>query len=358
MSRSLPASCAAVLALCLGALPVGVQGQQPATTASSPASSAASSKLADLPTSPDQWLNSGPLSLDSLQGKGIVFYYFEEQCPTCEGRWPDILEVAERHRDEPVVFVAVNSGNSPDQIRGYLKRNNIDWPVIVDTDRSFEESSLGMTISLQNIYQARMLTAKGTWKGANPDELDNAATTASEGGSWLVDPTSMPEDLRRAWHEVEISNYGSASRAIMRAGREGDGPTKVAAKQLFDVVQASMNADLAAIGQQLKSGQNWPAYQALEQFLAKYDGYPMHPAVAEKHEQVSQMEEVQNENKAAKKLAAAIRTGSRNTASSVKKAVGMLEALIEDYPDTEAAADAQKLLEQVEKGDAASSDEN
>lgn len=328
-----------------------VAAERAETTTPAKAAADADNKLSNLPTSPDQWINSAPLPLDSLVGKGIVFYYFEEQCPKCEGRWPDILEVAERHRDEPVVFIAVNSGNSPEQLRSYLKRNKIDWPVIVDTNRSFEESSLGMEISLQNIYQTRMITAGGEWKRGNPNELDDAATTASEGGNWSIDPTSLPEELRAAWRDIEIGNYAHAARSIMRAGREGDAATKAGAKQLFDVVQGSMNTDLAAIGQQLKRNENWPAYQALESFLAKYKGYPMHPAVAEKHEQVSQMEEVRNENRAAKKLASAIRTGSRNTASSVKKAVEMLEELIDDYPDTEAAVEAKKLLEQVNGGE-------
>ena len=74
-------------------------------------------ELARLPNSPANWMNSAPLSLEQLQGKGIVVWYFEEQCPSCEKKWPAILEMAEKHRDKPVVFIAVNSGESPTKNR-------------------------------------------------------------------------------------------------------------------------------------------------------------------------------------------------------------------------------------------------
>jgi len=31
-----------------------------------------------LPSSPNQWLNSAPISLESMRGKGAVLYFFEE----------------------------------------------------------------------------------------------------------------------------------------------------------------------------------------------------------------------------------------------------------------------------------------
>lgn len=304
-------------------------------------------ELTELPASPEQWINCPPLSLESLDGKGIVLYYFEEQCPNCEKRWPALLQAAAQHQDDPVIFIAVNSGNAPQQIAGYLKRNHINWPVIVDTDRSFEKESLGKTISLENIYAVNVRTASGEWRGASPDQLDAVATAAAEGGKWRVDPAAMPDELRAAWAQVEIGNYPAASRAIMRAGKQGDAATKAAAKQLFDAVKASMDGQLAAINQQLGAEEHWAAYQALGQFMQVYDGYPMHPAVAEKYKEVAQMDAVKAQHAAAKKLAAAIRTGSKNTPAAIKRAVGQLERLIEEYPDTEAATKAQELLDQV-----------
>ncbi len=264
-------------------------------------------ELTELPQSPEQWINCPPLSLDKLDGKGIVLFYFEEQCPSCEKSWPERLAAAERHRDEPVIFVAVNSGNTPQQIAGYLKRNHINWPVIVDPDRSFEKATLGQEISLNRIYAACVKTAKGEWHGASTEELDAVASAAAEGGKWRVDPATIPDELRTAWAYTEIGNYPAASPIIMRAGRQGDATTKAAAKTLYDAVKLAMDEQLAEIQQQLAAGEHWPAYKALTQYLEVFDGYPMHPAVAEKHKEVGQMDAVKNEQAAAKKVAAAIR---------------------------------------------------
>lgn len=65
---------------------------------------------APLPPEPANWINSVPLSLDSLNGKGAVIWFFEEQCPRCRAAWPDLMALAKKHENEPVAFIAVNSG--------------------------------------------------------------------------------------------------------------------------------------------------------------------------------------------------------------------------------------------------------
>lgn len=35
-----------------------------------------------LPTSPEQWVNSSPLSATALRGKAVFFWFFEEECPS------------------------------------------------------------------------------------------------------------------------------------------------------------------------------------------------------------------------------------------------------------------------------------
>ncbi len=304
-------------------------------------------KLIEFPASPDRWLNSAPLSLDGLKGKGIVLYFFEEECPNCRDKWPALLAMAKSMQAEPVIFIAVNSGNSPDQVKSYLKQNNIDWPVIVDTDRSFEQTTLADQISLGNIIQIGVLTASGDWHQAAIQQLNLAAKSAAEKGHWKVDPAIVPAELQQAWRKIEIGNYADASRAVMQAGSAGDETSKAAAKQLFAAVKQSMDAELAEAGKLMKSNQNWPAYKALEILQAKYDGYPMHPAVAKKYDELGQTDEVKQQYRASKKLAAAIRTGSLGTPSAVKRATADLKEIVEDFAGTEGAGEAQAILDKL-----------
>ena len=64
-----------------------------------------------LPANPAMWLNSPPLTAETLKGKGVVLWFYEEQCPSCRKKWPDMYAVAKKFEGEPVVFIAVNSGN-------------------------------------------------------------------------------------------------------------------------------------------------------------------------------------------------------------------------------------------------------
>ncbi|QDU54706.1 redoxin family protein [Aeoliella mucimassa] len=307
-------------------------------------------EFTELPSSPDQWLNSAPLSREDLKGKGIILYFFEEQCPSCRGKWPRLLEISEAAEELPVVFIAVNSGNSAAEVSSYLKQNKIDWPTIVDTDRSFEKKTIASEISLNNIFQTGVSLSTGEWKQASVDEMSLAAKAAAEGGNWKVDPSEVPESLRRAWRNIEIGNYAQSSREVMREGRDGDGESKAAAKKLYIIVKQSMDSELAEIGKLMKAGESWSAYQALDLFRDKYNGYPMHSAVDEEYKKLSQLDEVKEQNRAAKKLAAAIRQGSTGAPLAVKRAIESLEDIVDDYPETDAAAEAQSLLDKVNGG--------
>src|SRR5690349_3653751 len=45
-----------------------------------------------LPRDPAAWLNSPPLSVEALKGKGVVLWFFEEQCPRCRAKWPGMYD--------------------------------------------------------------------------------------------------------------------------------------------------------------------------------------------------------------------------------------------------------------------------
>src|SRR5262249_31215677 len=65
-----------------------------------------------LPARADQWINSAPLTYESLHGKGAFLYYFEETCPKVMSQWPAMKKLAADNADNPVMFIGVNSGTS------------------------------------------------------------------------------------------------------------------------------------------------------------------------------------------------------------------------------------------------------
>ncbi len=71
---------------------------------------------------PGTWLNAVPPTKEGLAGKAVLLYFFEETCPRCKAQWPALMEIAERHRDDPIAFVAVNSGTPAAAIQDYAQR--------------------------------------------------------------------------------------------------------------------------------------------------------------------------------------------------------------------------------------------
>src|SRR5262245_41779356 len=73
------------------------------------------------PSEPAAWINAPPLSAEMLKGKGAVIWFYEEQCPNCRNKWPGMYELAKKYEGQPVLFMAVNSGNSRDAVQEYVQ---------------------------------------------------------------------------------------------------------------------------------------------------------------------------------------------------------------------------------------------
>ena len=94
------------------------------------AGGAATGQAADdafrLPDQPAAWVNSPPISLSALKGKAAVLWFYEEQCPNCKKKWPALLAAAKQYEGQPIVFIAVNSGNSRPRGRAVCPRGRAE----------------------------------------------------------------------------------------------------------------------------------------------------------------------------------------------------------------------------------------
>ena len=114
-----------------------------------------------LPGDAASWINSPPLSAETLKGKGVFLWFYEEQCPNCRAKWPGLYDLAKKYEHDPIVFIAVNSGNSRGAIEQYAKSVDLAWPTIVDTARQTERRWFDKRISLENIHQVGLILPSG-----------------------------------------------------------------------------------------------------------------------------------------------------------------------------------------------------
>ena len=77
-----------------------------------------------------------------------------------------MLAVANENQGKPIAFIAVNSGKSHADVAKYLRRNKINWPTIVDSDRGFEKTAGVGEISLKNIWQVFVIDPDGKFRRA------------------------------------------------------------------------------------------------------------------------------------------------------------------------------------------------
>lgn len=302
-----------------------------------------------LPENPSQWINSRPLSLEALKGKAVVFYFFEEQCPRCIEKWPPLLEASQQFQGEPVVFIGVNSGNSRRTVDSYARKVNIPWPIIVDEDRSLEKQfDLPKEISLQNIYQMRVVSPEGIVRSGNPNAFETTVKDSLIGAAWKIDPATLPEELQAAWKEVELGDYQRALPLLKRPLASRNDELRAAAEQLQRLVLNDLSEQARQAKEFEEQDKTWDAFKLYASIATRFKGYEGSDESIDKAKELAKHESVKSEQTAMKKLAVAKSTGNRGDQRSVQRAVGMLKSLVEDYPGSEAAVEAQQILDQIE----------
>ena len=83
------------------------------------------------------WLNSPPLSLQSLRGKVVVLDFWTFRCRNCVNILANLKEWHRKYKDRDVVLVGIHSPEteeeaSVDALRKFVAENSIDYPIVTD----------------------------------------------------------------------------------------------------------------------------------------------------------------------------------------------------------------------------------
>ncbi len=298
-----------------------------------------------LPRDPAAWLNSAPLTADSLKGKAAFLWFFEEQCPKCRGKWPSMYELAKQYTGQPIVFIAVNSGNSPADVEQYAREVKLNWPIIVDPSRQFEKLWLNQPISLQNIHQVGLLLSSGRKQSGRWDNLDDSVKTALQGAAWKIDPQTIPPIFMPTWQQVELGNYTAAANLLKKGLVTKNAEVKAAAERVNDFVQSEIRSAAEQAAQVRQQGDAWRAYQRYLSMSRTFAGYDLPAEVAAAQKELANDPKVKRELEAAKVLDGIQRSALvARTDSARKKIATRLELLTTQFADTDAAKQAQQFF--------------
>jgi thiol-disulfide isomerase/thioredoxin len=300
-----------------------------------------------LPASPAKWVNSGPISLQALEGKGAVLWFYEESCPNCRAKWPPLLALAKRYEGQPVVFIGVNSGNSRAAVEQYARGVRCNWPIIVDDTREFEAQCGIKEINLQNIHQVGYITPEGQFQQGNWSDLDGVVDKALTGASWKVEPAGIPPALRPAWLSVEFGNPAAAAPAIKKGLSSPQGELKQAATQLNEVVRADMDRLADEAKEKAEEGDKWGAFKTYQLIAAQYGSFDVSDEIKAAARELGADDQVKKELAAQKAFEAAMKAGnSARTPNARKSAITRLKKIADEFGGTEASEQAAKVLGQ------------
>ncbi len=300
----------------------------------------------DLPDDPALWINASPPPDDAFAGKGVFLWFFEETCPRCAGRWPDLMAMSKKHQGRPIVFIAVNSGTPRRTIEAYIRKHKITWPVILDPGRQLEPLFNINEISLRNIYQVRLILPDGTWTTGSFNNLDGAIERAAANAQWKVDPEQIPEELETAWRAVEFGNYSAAASAIQKGLNNAKPEIKQAAELLEQHVEEQIGEQMTSAKEDLAADRKWEAYKTFKQISTRFKGYPPSEEAADSVKTLERDSAVERELRAMRILGTAQRA-LNGTPAGQRKAGRLLKSIQENFPGTEAAGVAEQQLQKL-----------
>ncbi|MEO1496759.1 MAG: TlpA disulfide reductase family protein [Planctomycetota bacterium] len=308
-----------------------------------------------LPADPARWLNAPPLSAESLSGKGVILYFFEEECPRCSRFWPKLQTLSESYANKPVVFIAVNSGTAPGELQRYVRRQKVGWPLIMDYDRSLERSmgvtpiTLGRGVaSMDNVNHVIAISPQGKATNTTAQQLPAAVEQVLKGAAWRVDPSQVPPPLGDAWRWIEIGAFPNAARDVTKAAESRDEALQAGAETLLQAVNNAVAADQKIVDRAKRKKESWAAYKLLDGMRQRYEGYAAEDAIDDQLKKLAKSKSIKSQVRARQSLEKARRTAMKGTDGAVRRAVGMLNKLIEKDPETEAADTAREFLAKYE----------
>ncbi len=302
----------------------------------------AGNKSPKLPANPGVWINSPPITNEMLAGKAAVLFFFEESGTGVN--WANLLMQSAKSEGTPVMFIGVNSGTARPQLEAYLRKNKVNWPVICDSDRSFERQ-FDIIVSPENTQQVRQLMPDGSFKTGDLNNLEGSAVDASRDAKWKVDPANLPQVLQSAWLAIEFGKYPDAAQTLKK-NQFGKGDVKEWAAKLNQVVMDDLNRQLEDAKKSLDAEKKWDAYKRYSVIPNRFKGFTVPPEVASNIKELASDDTIKGEQAAMKQLDLAIQAASRSP-SARKGALKQLQKLIDEHPGTEAAGEAQKLIDQA-----------
>lgn len=75
-------------------------------------------------------------TLADYRGKVVVLNFWATWCPPCQREMPSLERLRTKMAKRPLEIVAISSAETPEEVRAYLSKMKLGFPILLDTDSS------------------------------------------------------------------------------------------------------------------------------------------------------------------------------------------------------------------------------
>ena len=113
--------------------------------------------------------------LTNYEGRPIVLFFWEINCPACEDQMPGVKAVARSYLPDGLVVLAINVSDSQADVLAYQEENGIDFPILLDSDQAimlnYQVSSLPTTFFIDRDRRIVKIQAGGMQQSDMIDQV-------------------------------------------------------------------------------------------------------------------------------------------------------------------------------------------
>ncbi len=286
-------------------------------------------------------------SLETYRGQVVVLFFYEQNCPSCRKTIPERNALVAQYKGKPVQFFAIAAGDSLAEAKRYQQATRLAMPVFAD-NLNVMERRYGTKISLQNIYQFRVLGPDGevVSRSMSAEAIDRALEGLDSGSASGLDASAYHEGLADVFDAIAEQDYEVALRKLRPMQSSRDEALKQSAE--------SLEADIQAKGQAMLDGARalveTDPVAAMRAFDDVEDAFGRAEPGAEARKELRALSSLPavKEEMAARKMFARLAQGMAKATDEQRTDVAQFAASIyTKYPDTPTGQRAKELAEQI-----------
>jgi len=302
----------------------------------------AGDKAPDFP--PGLFSDNRPHSMKEFEGKAVVLFFYEQECPTCRGKIPERNAVVELFRGKPVVFIAVAAGDSLTEAQQYARETKLAMPAFAD-NLSLMEKRYGFTISLRNIYQFRVINPEGRIVDYSMEAPAIQKVLAK--AKWKYKDAGYDSKLDQAIESFEWNQYDQGMRALKPFLKNSKKEVAESASKLYEAVKSEGAEWLAKAEAAIAAEKPVEAYDLYTKVASAFPGDDLAKKTVDPLKKLATSPAIKDEL-AARQMYTQLCTGAGKARAQQRPAVADFAATIaKKYPKTPTGEKCAELAKEL-----------